>query len=237
MRVAVLFSGGKDSTLAMVRAKEEHEVACLVTLLPSSVESALFHFPNAHLTELQARALNLPLVKARTGDDEPSGIEALRKALAAARRAYRVEALVTGAVKSRYQLERFSAVCESQGLRSVNPLWGEDEESLLREIVERRIEAIITRVAGYPLTRSLLGRQIDRETVDLLVRLKNYVNPSGEGGEYETFVLDAPPFTKRIVPLSWRVEGGDYDATLYIEKAALASKTSSPARQPADGLP
>lgn len=213
----------------MMRAGEEHEVACLITLLPSSIESTLFHFPNAHLTELQARALNLPLVKVRSRDDEHSGVEALRRALARAKSAYKVEALVTGAVKSRYQLERFSAVCESQGLRSVNPLWGEDEESLLREILERRIEAIITRVAGYPLTKSLLGKRIDRETIDLFIRLKGYVNPSGEGGEYETFVLDAPPFSKRIVPLSWRVEGEEYDATLYIEKAELASKTASPA--------
>lgn len=226
LRVAVLYSGGKDSTLALLRASEEHEVACLVALLPRSVESRLFHFPNAHLTELQARAMNLPLVAVRAQDDEASSLEAMRRALAKARDVYQVEAAVTGAVKSRYQLSRFSAVCSSLGLQCISPLWGEDEESLLREILERGIEAIFTRVAGYPLSRSLLGRPLDDKAVELLARLRGLVNPSGEGGEYETLVLDAPRFTARLVPLSWRIEGGEYDATLYIEKAILEAKTS-----------
>lgn len=224
MRVAVLFSGGKDSNLALLEASEEHEVACLVTMRPRSLESWLFHYPNAHLVKLQAEALGLPLIERECPDDEAGSLVALKSALGEARRRYAVEGVVTGAVKSEYQASRFAAVCRELGLDCINPLWGRDEVELLEEVVERGIEAIFTRVAGYPLSRSLLGRRIDRGVVELLARLRSYVNPSGEGGEYETFVLDSPLFRKRVVPLRWRVEGSEYDATLVIEEAVLLDK-------------
>ena len=225
LRVCVLYSGGKDSTLALMRAAEEHRVVCLATLLPGSAENPLFHYPNSHLTELQARAMDLPLVSARCPDSEAGALSALGKVLARAKEAYGAEAVVTGAVKSRYQLERFARVCRSLGLEVLSPLWGLDEEELLREVLRAGIKAVITRVAGYPLSPSLLGKQLDEGLVERLVSLRGYVNPSGEGGEYETLVLDAPVFRRAVVPLEWRVEqAGEYEATLHVIRAMLAPK-------------
>ncbi len=224
MRVGVLYSGGKDSNLALLRAAREHSVVCLITLKPRSVESMLYHYPNVELVELQAEALGLPLVLEESPDDEEGGLAALRGALSRAVELYGIEGVVTGAVRSRYQASRFAAAAESLGLSCINPLWGWDEGELLREVVASGIVAIFTRVAGYPLSRSLLGGKLDEEAVKLLVGLRSYVNPSGEGGEYETFVLDSPMFKMRIVPLEWRVVGSDYDATLLIRKAVLVEK-------------
>jgi len=224
VRVGVLYSGGKDSNLALLRASREHSVACLIALKPRSVESVLFHYPNVELVELQAEALGLPLVLEESFDDEEGSLAALRRALSRALEHHGIEGVVTGAVKSKYQADRFRAVAESLGLSCLNPLWGLDEVELLREVLASRIVAIFTRVAGYPLSRSLLGRTLDEEAVELLARLRSYVNPSGEGGEYETFVLDSPMFRMKIVPLEWRVVGSDYDATLLIEKAVLVEK-------------
>jgi len=219
-----LYSGGKDSNLALLRASREHSVACLIALKPRSVESVLYHYPNVELVGLQAEALGLPLVLEESPDDEEGGLAALRRALSRAVELYGIEGVVTGAVRSRYQASRFEAAAKSLGLSCLNPLWGWDEVELLREVVASGIVAIFTRVAGYPLGKSLLGRTLDDEAVELLARLRGYVNPSGEGGEYETFVLDSPMFRMRIVPLEWRVVGGDYDATLLIEKAVLVEK-------------
>lgn len=224
MRVCVLYSGGKDSNLALLEVRDRQEVACLVTLIPQSLESWLFHYPNVHLVGLQAEALGLPLLVKGCPDDEVGGLRALEDALRAAVETYGVEGAVTGAVRSRYQAERFARVCQSLGLECINPLWGRDEVELLREVLRTGIEAIFTRVAGYPLTKALLGRRIDAQVVEWLAQRKTYVNPLGEGGEYETFVLDMPLFARRIVPLKWRIEGGDYDAVLVIEKAMLAEK-------------
>lgn len=225
----------------MIRASEAHEAACLVTMVPKSTGSWLFHYPNTRLARLQAEAMELPLVEAECPDDERGGLEALKAALKRAKEEYGVEGVVTGAVKSSYQAARFAAVCRELGLECINPLWGTNEVELLREVVGRGVEAIITRVAGYPLSKSLLGRRIDWELVELLAHLGRYINPSGEGGEYETFVLDSPLFKKRILPLRWRVEGVDYDATLVIEEAILVDKsvalTSSGACLPSTSSP
>ncbi|MEM2474905.1 MAG: diphthine--ammonia ligase [Thermofilaceae archaeon] len=226
MRVCVLYSGGKDSNLALLEASERHEVVCLVTLVPSSLESWLFHYPNVNLVPLQAEALGLPLMLRRCPDDEAGSLVALERALREAVESYGVEGVVTGAVKSRYQAERFAAVCRRLGLECINPLWGRSEVELLREVLRRRIEAIFTRVAGYPLSASLLGRKIDERVVEWLSGLAHIVNPSGEGGEYETFVLDMPLFNWRIEPVKWRVEGTDYDAVLIIESAELRARRS-----------
>lgn len=224
MRACVLFSGGKDSNLALLEAVKRHSIACLVTLKPESVESRLFHYPNVHLVKMQAEALGLPLIEEQSPDDEAGSLEALRRALDLAKRAFNVDTVVTGAVKSRYQAEKFARVCSELNLDCFNPLWGWDELELLKEVVERGIRAIFTRVAGYPLKRSLLGRTIDGEVIRLLSGLRSFINPSGEGGEYETLVLDSPLFRKRIAPLKWRVEGSDYDAVLVVEEAELLDK-------------
>ncbi|RLF06816.1 MAG: diphthine--ammonia ligase [Thermoprotei archaeon] len=226
MRVCVLYSGGKDSNLALLKASEEHEVACLVTLRPRSEESRLFHYPNVHLVRLQAEALQLPLIEEPAPDDEEGGLAALRRALTRAKRIYGIEGVVTGAIRSSYQASRFESVCRELGLECINPLWMRDDVSVLREVVERGFHVIFTRVAGYPLKKTLLGRRIDMEVVRMLESLRRYLNPSGEGGEYETLVLDMPLFRKRLVLLKWRVEGVDYDATLIVEEAALVEKRS-----------
>jgi len=224
MRVCVLYSGGKDSSLALLKASEHFEVSCLVSLVPRSVESVLFHYPNAELVRLQARALGLPLVQMASPDDEEGSVEALREALRIASERYGVEGVVTGAVRSTYQATRFQRVCWELGLWCFNPLWLRDEVSLLREVVDRGLEAIVTRVAGYPLRKSLLGRRIDRGLVEELARLRGYINPSGEGGEYETLVLDMPLFRMRIRIAEAEVVGEDYDATLLVRRAELVPK-------------
>jgi len=224
VRLCALYSGGKDSTLALVEVMGEHEVACLVTMVPPSADSWLFHYPNARLARLQAEAMGLPIILEECPSDEAGSLAALERALREAQSRFRVEGVVTGAVRSAYQLSRFKRVCDRLGLECLSPLWGRDEVRLLEEVLERGIEAIFTRVAGYPLSRSLLGRRIDRSVVEWLAGLRGLVNPSGEGGEYETFALDAPIFSRRIAVRSWRIEGGDYDATLIIEDAELVEK-------------
>jgi len=226
-RAAVLYSGGKDSTLALHRVHPLYRVECLVTFQPRSEESMLFHYPNTRLVELQARALELPIIIRRSSDTAEDELEALEDALRQARKDYGVEGVVTGAVKSRYQQEKFSEVCRKLGLEVVSPLWMRDEVELLREVVETGIVAIITRIGAYPLKLDLLGRQIDDEVISYLAGLRHMLNPSGEGGEYETFVIDAPLFKKRIGILKKRIVGRDYDASLIIEEAFLEDKTPS----------
>lgn len=219
MRVCVLYSGGKDSNLALLKAHEEFDVSCLVTLSPKSEESSIFHYPNTELVKLQAESLEIPLIMKACSDDEESGLKALYEVLMRAKEEYDVEGVVTGAIRSTYQATRFQRICDDLELWCFNPLWLRDELSILREALERGFEIVFVRVAG--LDRSLLGKRLDKRLVERFAEMKGYLNPAGEGGEYETLVLNMPLFRRRIKILDFEVIGSEYDATLIVKRAVL----------------
>ncbi len=224
MRVCVLYSGGKDSNLALLKAYEVFDVVCLVTVCPRSEESCLFHYPNTELVKLQAKSLKLPLIIDTCSDDEESSLKALYNVLKRAKDSYGVEGVVTGAIRSTYQATRFQRVCDSLGLWCFNPLWLRDEVSILNEALDYGFEIIFTRIAGYPLKKSILGRRLTRDIVKIFTDMRGYLNPAGEGGEYETLVLDMPLFTKKLKIVDYDIVGGDYDATLIVRRAELVER-------------
>jgi diphthine-ammonia ligase len=226
MRLGVLFSGGKDSTLALAKAKEKSEVVCLITLISENKESYMFHTVNVGLTTLQAEALDLPIIQRVTEGRKEEELEDLKKAMQEAKTTFNIEGIVTGAIQSEYQAGRIRKICAELNLQCLNPLWKKDQKELLKEIVEEGYKAIISGVFAYPLDRSWLGREIDREMIDRLVKLqeKYGINPAGEGGEIETTTLDAPPFKKRIEILESEIKTKGDSGVLVIKKARLIGK-------------
>ncbi|MCX6652175.1 MAG: diphthine--ammonia ligase [Methanomassiliicoccales archaeon] len=191
MRLAVLFSGGKDSTYAAFLMHQlGHEVRTMVSILPKEEDSWLFHTPNLHLLPQMARAMGLDLLTVESEGGEEGDLAALRSAL----KDLDVEGVVTGAIVSDYQWDRINGVCEELGLRVFSPLWRKDQEMLLRDMVQAGVRAVFVRVSAEGLAPSWLGREIDPPVVDELVSLSRRwgMNVSGEGGEYETLVLDSP---------------------------------------------
>jgi len=191
MRLAVLFSGGKDSTYAAFLMHQlGHEVRTLVSILPNEEDSWLFHTPNLHLLPQMARAMGLELLTVESEGGEAGDMAALRSAL----KDMSVEGVVTGAIASDYQWDRINGVCEELGMRVFSPLWRKDQEMLLRDMVQAGVRAIFVRVSAEGLAISWLGREIDPPVVGELVSLSRRwgMNVSGEGGEYETLVLDSP---------------------------------------------
>jgi len=227
-RSAVLYSGGKDSNYAMYQAiKGGSEVVCLLSLRPPSVESMLFHYPNSRLTDLQAESLGLPILArdVEAGQDE---LRVLSELVSEAKGKFGVDSVITGAVKSQYQMGRFGRIFEQNGLEGVNPLWGTDEESYLRRLVPEGFRAILTRVAALGLGPDWLGAELDGKRIEELITLsrRNRFNPSLEGGEGETFVLDMPLFRKEIVVLESEKIWEKGEGTLSIKKAILRNKTA-----------
>ncbi|MEM3153812.1 MAG: TIGR00289 family protein, partial [Candidatus Bathyarchaeia archaeon] len=79
MRVAVLATGGKDSTLALHRVlRLGHDVKYLVSMIPLREDSWMFHYPNIHLMDLFAEAVEIPLVKGETSGVKEIEVEDLR---------------------------------------------------------------------------------------------------------------------------------------------------------------
>ncbi len=225
MRLAALFSGGKDSTLALHRAVElGYDVEVLVNIAPERADSMLYHVPNTQWTALQAEAMGLPIIRLGAGSDEEA---ALLGALREAARTYGVEGIVTGAVRSTFQATRFQKAARRLGLWCFNPLWLMDQRAVLRETLERGFQYIITAVAAYPLGEDLLGRPVDWGVAKTLMGLGEYINPAGEGGEYETFVLYAPLFKRRlkVVEADRRYNRETYTGEYVIRRVVLEEPT------------
>jgi len=223
MRVAALVTGGKDSALALYRAlKRGYEVRYLVTMLPQREDSWMFHFPNIHLTDLFAEAVGIPLVKAVTAGIKETELKDLKNLLAT----LDIGGVVSGAISSRYQKMRIEKICRELNLKSVTPLWQEDPMTLLEEIVNLDFEVVIVGVYAYGFNPSWLGRKIDSTTINDLTQLnKKYrVSLVGEGGEYETLVLDAPLFKRRIRLVEVERVWENHSGYLLVKKAALVDK-------------
>jgi len=226
MRLGVLFSGGKDSTLALHKAAEKEEVVCLITLVSENKESFMFHTPNIDLTAVQAEAMDLPLIKKVTAGKPEEELKGLEEAIAQAVNCFKIEGVVTGAVESAYQSKRIQSICNRLNVLCVNPLWKKNQKALLEKLVAKGFKVIISGVFAYPLDESWLGKEIDNELIERLALLgKEFgLSVSGEGGEIETTVLDAPLFKKKIEILDSAVEAKGNSGVFIIKRARLAPK-------------
>ncbi len=198
MRLAAIFSGGKDSTYAThLMMKEGHEIRYLVTIFPKKEDSWMFHHPCIELTALQAKSIGIKQIIQKTSGEKEKELEDLKKVLIKLKG--RIDGVVSGALASQYQKQRIDGICNELGLKSLAPLWKKDQEDVLRE--ETSIfDVIITGVAADGFDESWLGRRIDEDTINDLKKLKERfgINIAAEGGEFESFVLDGPILKKRI---------------------------------------
>jgi predicted ATP pyrophosphatase (TIGR00289 family) len=133
-----------------------------------------------------------------------------------------VDGVVVGTIASNYQMSRFKTLCDELQLGLYAPLWNKGSEHLLRAMA-RLMHVIIVQVAAYGLDESWLARTIDEEAVDdLSILNRRYgVHIMGEGGEYETLVLDAPIFHKRIKITGFEKKWFDGQCRGYIEISKL----------------
>jgi ABC transporter with metal-binding/Fe-S-binding domain ATP-binding protein len=212
---ASLFSGGKDSSYALYLAMESgREVARLVTVHPPA-DSFMYHVPATRLASLAAESVGVPLVEVEVGEDRSMGsasevvdsgargdreVEPLEAALADLADEVDLAGVTAGAVESEYQTDRLRAMAERLGVDLYAPLWRRDARELAEGMLEAGFEIRIVQVAAEGLDESWLGRTLDREALAELERLneRHGVHLLGEGGEYETLVVDGPHMDRRI---------------------------------------
>ena len=223
MKLAVLFSGGKDSYLSFQYASQSHEIRCLLTLYPEREDSWMFHTPAIEWTKLQAEALGIHHLTSKTSGVKEKELEDLYLFIKSAISKHSIEGVVTGALASVYQATRIQKICNDLDIWCFNPLWQMPQEDLLEELLSNNIESIITGVAAEPFDETWLGRLINRDCVDDLLSLKSeyMINPAGEGGEIETFVFNAPLFSKSISVIKSKKHYSNFSGHLEIDEAVL----------------
>ena len=226
MKVAVLFSGGKDSTMALYNAIEAKEdVKYLLSMKSRNDESYMFHVPNIHITDLLSEAFDIPIMSVETEGIKEEELNDLKKAFEDLKN-LGVEAVYTGALYSQDQKSRIEKLCDEVGLVAVSPYWHVDELEYMRKIVSLGFKIIICGVAAWGLDESWLGKVIDDEAIDELIKIheKYYIDLAFEGGEAETLAIDGPIFKKRIKILKDKKEWYHDSGVYIIEDAVLEEK-------------
>ena len=216
MKLGVLFSGGKDSTFVTYLAKKEnqrfssfpqksrekegYEISCLISVISENKDSYMFHTPSIEKTEIQNEVMGIPLIVQKTKGRKEEELKDLEKAIKRAKKKFGILGIVTGAVESVYQASRIQKICNELNVECFNPLWQKDQIELLEDLIKNNFEAIITGVFAFPLDEKWLGRKIDKKFIDEMKKLneKYKINPAGEGGEFESFVLNCPLFKKEL---------------------------------------
>ncbi len=197
-RVAVGWSGGKDSTLALHTVVTEHGIAepILVTTYSELYGRVSMHGVRLQLLEKQAESLGLPLLKISLptpcSDEEYQRrmLETLHKL-----REMGIREMVFGDIFlediRRYREKNL----EQAGFKGLFPLWGMDTKTLAHRFIALGYKAVVCCVDTAQAPRELIGMEYGP---DLLERLPPEVDPCGERGEFHTFVYNGPLFREPV---------------------------------------
>ncbi|KAG5860607.1 diphthamide synthase [Encephalitozoon hellem] len=211
MRYLALASGGKDSLYAMhCLGQEGHQAVGLLHMRCGDgyQDSFMYQTVGSEVIEMLGECLDIPVFIYHTrcrsinqsleyNREEGDEVEDLYAAVSHIKEKIEFEGVSSGAILSRYQKNRVENVCNRLSLECLSPLWEMDQKMLLTEMISCGMDARIVKVASSILGRECINMSLDR-IFDCLNAAQEEVNFCGEGGEYETIVLDCPMFKKRI---------------------------------------
>jgi uncharacterized protein (TIGR00290 family) len=199
MKVAVLWSGGKDSSLACYKAiKNKFDVDLIVTFIWEN--PSLAH--PLSVIKLQSKALQIPFFWAKV---TAPYFEAYRETISELKKEYGIEGVVTGdiAYVDSFHGNWIGDVCKGTGVEVIKPLWGLNRSQILEELIGNGFKVIFTCVKQPWFDEKWVGRMLDAQSMKDLKELneKYGMDMCGEMGEYHTMTLYGPIF-KRAVQIS-----------------------------------
>ena len=196
-RYALMWSGGKDSALALQRATAAGiQVSRLINFYDAATRRVRFHATRAEMIQAQADAVGIDLDAISTNWPE---MEARLTAKLGALRSEGFAGVVFGDIHLADVREWYETRVRAAGLEHVEPLWGEAPNKLVREFVESGGRAVITCVDLSRLDSSWLGRIIDERFPNAIGATQ--ADPCGENGEFHSFAFRGPAFKRTV---SWR---------------------------------
>ena len=202
MKVASLFSGGKDSTYAIHLAKKQgHEIVCLLSIFTKSEESHLLHHPNLKWTKLQSESMKIPQLTIISNSNETNDeLIVMEKLLQNAKEQFQIDGLVHGGIKSKFQKEKFETLCLKLNLVSIAPLWETNPKEYMNQLLDSNFHFMMVTVSSDGLDEQWLGKLITQSDIEVLNNLSDKFgfNLNFEGGESETFVINCPLFSYPI---------------------------------------
>ncbi len=228
LRVGALVSSGKDGWYsAFILKRQFYDISCLMTIYSENKESYMFHIPAIEMVEHQSHASEIPLVKQKTKGVKEDELKDLKKLFQKAKKKHNIQAISTGAIFSNYQRKRIEDLADRSGLIVLSPLWHKDQETELKELLYFDFKIMVASIHAYPLTKKYVGKIINKKFIEEMKKIHNKIkiNVAGEGGEYETLVLDCPLFKKEINIKDYNIhKDQEHSASLIINKIELKEK-------------
>ncbi len=221
--ISSLISTGKDSLYSCYTLKNfNYNIKNFITIKSKNKNSYMYHTPNINFSKIISKITNTPIILKETIGVKEEELKVLKEALKESKKNFFISGFSSGAIKSNYQRNRLILIGEELGLEVYNPLWQKNEEEYYKKLLKEKFEIIIVR-ASFENAEEFVGKKL---SLDLLKKLKEKkISIIGEGGEFETLVLDCPLYNKKIVLEETKIKKIDeYDYILEIKKYKLEEK-------------
>lgn len=195
MRVALSFSGGKDSCFSIYQLQKNNiDVACLLTTVWKSSQTTVAHEENLERMQKQAKSLQIPIYFMETdfkqyGTDFVTSLQEINNM-------YAIEGVAFGDIYLKGHREWGEDIASEANLKPIYPLWSSKANALplLKKFVDLNFQSAVTKVDDTKLPPDWVGRPVDESFIADVSRYAA-VCPMGESGEYHTFVHDGPVFS------------------------------------------
>jgi uncharacterized protein (TIGR00290 family) len=196
MKVVSLWSGGKDSCFACYKAKQQgYQIVSVVNFTNSDGSDSVSHGLSADIIRRQANLIGIPLLQKampRKGytDEFKVLIEELKTKEG-------IEGIVFGDIYLQEHRDWIDKVCGELKVGAILPVWTNDTEKLIRDIIDSGFKSIVVSTRNDILGEEWLGREIDDKFIKDLSAIGN-VDLCGEKGEFHTFTYDGPLFKEKV---------------------------------------
>ena len=224
-----MYSGGKDSNYAVKHALDNGwNIKYLLSVKPTRTDCFLFHFATVENTKLQAQALGLKHHLLSCGVANPKKEADIVKSFVVANE--KVDAVVLGGTGLQAtQIRSIQEALRSHGVDVFAAHSGEEHFEVLKRMIDDGFEIMITQMASDGMG-PWLGSTINKDNLAHLESdsIKYGFHVGGEGGYYDSFVVNAPTFSKKIVVDSYETVMEDqYSGHVVMKDLKLVDKTVS----------
>jgi len=221
-KAAVLWTGGKDSCLALLEAElSGYEVESLITFSPGDSE---FRAHPLKFMKLQAEAMDRLHYTLEISEPYKESYE---ETISILKEKYGIDIIITGDIAEIDGQPNWIRECSKRsGVDVLTPLWGVDRREHIENIISHKFKIIFSCVKKPWFTEDWIGREMDENLLEKLSELNSElgVDISGENGEYHTLVLDGPMFKKRLQIDDYVIRTDDSLMYMDIKKMSLLEK-------------
>lgn len=229
MKVGILYSGGKDSTYAIQHAKEKGwDIRYLLSVKPARKDCFLFHYATVEHTPKLAEIIGIRHIL--TGCDVADPVkeaDIVKKIVEQQQKNDPVDAVVLGGTGlQETQLKSIQKALLPMKIEVFAAQAGLDHDEIVEDMLKKGYKILITQVASDGLI-NWLGREITLENFGQFKKdsLKFGFHIGGEGGYYDTFVYDAPIFSKKLEILERKTIAEDaYNGHVEIKIVKVVNK-------------